>query len=125
MLIQRKGSLKANGIRWRRTSSAGAAHAEDGIKPFGRILSNLIAGHHAGLPDWYSSDTGGAALSVRLAEGRENLEHLSSIAAALSAKLLPMTRPAFVKAETRGLKRIIWPVFFVSSMVASRAELVD
>ena len=55
-------------------SSAGAALCEDAMGLPGRILAYLVAGHHAGLPDWYSSDTGSASLSARLPEGLENLQ---------------------------------------------------
>ena len=45
-------------------SSAGAIHAEHAAKseihPFERVLSYIIAGHHAGLPDWISE------LAIRL-----------------------------------------------------------
>jgi CRISPR-associated endonuclease Cas3-HD len=34
-------------------SSAGAACAEDRLQRPGRVLAYLIAGHHAGLPDWH------------------------------------------------------------------------
>lgn len=47
-------------------STAGAIHAIKSFDKHGRILAYLIAGHHAGLPDWYSSESGGKALSVRL-----------------------------------------------------------
>ncbi|MBV6446442.1 CRISPR-associated helicase Cas3' [Nitrosomonas sp.] len=47
-------------------STAGAIHAISSFDKHGRILAYLIAGHHAGLPDWYSSESGGKALSVRL-----------------------------------------------------------
>lgn len=47
-------------------STAGAIHAINTFDKHGRILAYLIAGHHAGLPDWYSSESGGKALSVRL-----------------------------------------------------------
>lgn len=47
-------------------STAGAIHAVNTFDKHGRILAYLIAGHHAGLPDWYSSESGGKALSVRL-----------------------------------------------------------
>lgn len=47
-------------------STAGAIHAINSFDKHGRILAYLIAGHHAGLPDWYSSESGGKALSVRL-----------------------------------------------------------
>ncbi|QXP90098.1 CRISPR-associated endonuclease Cas3'' [Methylococcus capsulatus] len=33
-------------------STAGAIHAIERLGPHGRILAYLIAGHHAGLPDW-------------------------------------------------------------------------
>lgn len=58
-------------------ASAGAALAEEKLGPcIGRILAYLSAGHHAGLPDWHSADTGNAALTARLVEGRVNLEHI-------------------------------------------------
>ncbi|MGD0665585.1 MAG: CRISPR-associated endonuclease Cas3'', partial [Rhabdochlamydiaceae bacterium] len=48
-------------------SSAGALHAINKFGGKGRVLAYLIAGHHAGLPDWNPSALGGA-LSVRLNE---------------------------------------------------------
>lgn len=48
-------------------STAGAIHAIRQFGHLGRILAYLIAGHHAGLPDWHATDTGGKALSIRLA----------------------------------------------------------
>ncbi len=47
-------------------STAGAQRAVDQFGLHGRILAYLIAGHHAGLPDWHTSETAGAALKVRL-----------------------------------------------------------
>jgi CRISPR-associated endonuclease/helicase Cas3 len=47
-------------------STAGAIHAVRQVGAHGRILAYLIAGHHAGLPDWDSADTGRKALSFRL-----------------------------------------------------------
>jgi len=47
-------------------STAGALHPVGRFGPIGRILAYVAAGHHAGLPDWYSDATGGAALQVRL-----------------------------------------------------------
>jgi CRISPR-associated endonuclease/helicase Cas3 len=80
-------------------SSAGAACAEDRLKKPGRTLSYLIAGHHAGLPDWHPADTGKAALQIRLEEGREHLLRILPFADEVMAKLHPVTRPpAFVNA---------------------------
>ena len=47
-------------------STAGAILAVEKFKLAGRIFSYLLAGHHAGLPDWVSDKTGKAALSIRL-----------------------------------------------------------
>jgi CRISPR-associated endonuclease/helicase Cas3 len=81
-------------------SSAGAARAEDRLKLVGRVLAYLVAGHHAGLPDWHPADTGNAALQIRLGEGRENLQRILPFADHILTKLHPVARPpAFVKAE--------------------------
>jgi len=47
-------------------STAGAIHAvrRNGVR--GRILAYLIAGHHAGLPDWFPGEAGGGCLESRL-----------------------------------------------------------
>lgn len=46
-------------------STAGAIHAIRQFGAHGRILAYLIAGHHAGLPDWHPAETGRKALSFR------------------------------------------------------------
>ena len=53
-------------------SSAGALHAVQKNGPIGKILAYLIAGHHAGLPDWHHEQGVSGALSERL----ENLGNL-------------------------------------------------
>lgn len=45
---------------------AGAIHAADSLGSYGRLLAYLIAGHHAGLPDWHPAEAKGAALSQEL-----------------------------------------------------------
>jgi CRISPR-associated endonuclease/helicase Cas3 len=47
-------------------STAGALHAVQKLGPYGNILAYLIAGHHAGLPDWNSEEEGRASLYQRL-----------------------------------------------------------
>lgn len=54
-------------------STAGAIHAVRQFDKHGRILAYLIAGHHAGLPDWHSGETGGKALSIRLGVEQNHL----------------------------------------------------
>ena len=44
-------------------STAGALHAIAELGLHGRNLVYLIAGHHAGLPDWHSADTGKSAFN--------------------------------------------------------------
>lgn len=45
---------------------AGAIHVAETLGPYGRLLAYLIAGHHAGLPDWHPGEAKGAALSQEL-----------------------------------------------------------
>lgn len=80
-------------------SSAGAACAEKRLGQAGRILSYLIAGHHAGLPDWEPSDTGAAALRFRLLEGSENLKRISVFAESVLSNIRDAKRPPFVKGD--------------------------
>jgi CRISPR-associated endonuclease/helicase Cas3 len=47
-------------------STAGAIYAIKKLGNAGRILSYIIAGHHAGLPDWLSSEAGNRSLIYRL-----------------------------------------------------------
>jgi CRISPR-associated endonuclease/helicase Cas3 len=79
-------------------SSAGAAYALDILGPkAGLAIAYLVAGHHAGLPDYFSSDTGRAALQIRLEEGRTNLGRIKSDAETIDQHLRhPIKPPAFV-----------------------------
>jgi len=75
-------------------SSAGAALAEEKLGPYaGRVLAYLAAGHHAGLPDWYASDTGNAALHTRLKEGESYLERIRLCCEEVLDKLRTLARP--------------------------------
>jgi len=56
-------------------STAGAIYAVDKFKAAGRVLAYLIAGHHAGLPDWAGDANAAASLSYRLGK-RQHLESL-------------------------------------------------
>ena len=78
-------------------SSAGAAFAEESFnqprRPIGRPLAYVVAGHHAGLPDWYEADSGNAALRIRLEEGRQNLERIRSAAKLYARNLRASVKP--------------------------------
>jgi len=72
-------------------STAGASYAVEQFGVHGRILAYLIAGHHAGLPDWHSGETGGAALNVRLGDK----SHLArALVQAIPQKILAQPKPA-------------------------------
>jgi len=47
-------------------STAGAVHAIKHLGEYGRVIAYLIAGHHAGLPDWNPDDGGQGSLQARL-----------------------------------------------------------
>ena len=59
-------------------SSAGALHAVEKLGGKGRLLAYLIAGHHAGLPDWYSAENSLSSLSQRL-EDRQHIQVISAV----------------------------------------------
>lgn len=63
-------------------STAGAVLATDRFGPAGRVLAYLIAGHHAGLADWFGG------LEVRLASADSRAELSESLAANPPAELL-------------------------------------
>jgi CRISPR-associated endonuclease/helicase Cas3 len=63
-------------------STAGAVLATDRFGPAGRVLAYLIAGHHAGLADWYGG------LEVRLVNADSRAELSESLAANPPAELL-------------------------------------
>lgn len=62
-------------------SSAGAALAEAHFGLPGRVLAYIVAGHHAGLPDYYACDGGLGALECRLEEGKKDLPGIEGIIA--------------------------------------------
>jgi CRISPR-associated endonuclease/helicase Cas3 len=80
-------------------SSAGAAFAVQKFNEFvGLTLAFLAAGHHAGLPDWFETDSGNAALRIRIEEGQKNLDAIRTKAEEISKNLRTLTKPPdFVK----------------------------
>ncbi len=76
-------------------STAGAIHAVRQFGAHGRILAYLIAGHHAGLPDWHAAETGGKALSIRL---RAEQNHLLD---RISAQIIPQEILTQLKPTTK------------------------
>jgi len=76
-------------------SSAGALHAEEALSALALPIAYVIAGHHAGLPDWSPADgAGNAALENRLKEGKKQDLLIQALCAAPEA-LLKTQPPAF------------------------------
>ncbi|WP_035416465.1 CRISPR-associated helicase/endonuclease Cas3 [Ferrimonas kyonanensis] len=72
-------------------STAGAMHAQVQLGPaYGSLLAYVIAGHHAGLPDWSG---GRAGLSYRLGEIGP-AEYQASIAATIPSEILQGELPS-------------------------------
>ncbi|CAH1905638.1 CRISPR-associated helicase Cas3 [Candidatus Nitrotoga sp. HW29] len=96
-------------------STAGAIHAVRQFGAHGRILAYLIAGHHAGLPDWHAAETGGKALSIRL--GAEQNYLLDRIPAqAIPQEILTQPTPtAKLRGGTAGLH--LWLRMLFSCLV--------
>ncbi len=90
---------------------AGAIHAVDSLGPYGRLLAYLIAGHHAGLPDWHPGEAKGSALSQELAAEIATL--VNAIAGgALPEILAPgITLPKPLIRETRELHQWLRMLF--------------
>lgn len=69
-------------------SEAGAAWAMKNFGNFlGKIFAYIIAGHHAGLPDWNTDNN--ASLIIRLKKGEKNLESIRNQVDSYINKILP------------------------------------
>ena len=74
-------------------STAGAIHSVNQLGPAGRILAYLIAGHHAGLPDWNTSEAGGSALSIRLENGKKKKYLEEALSNSVPQEILQQDKP--------------------------------
>ncbi len=95
-------------------STAGALFAIEKLKSAGLILSYLISGHHAGLPDWFHEKGVGGNLENRL----ENKELLEKIRAYIPGQVtenikIPHSRP--VDDDSRSFH--LWIRFLYSCLV--------
>jgi CRISPR-associated endonuclease/helicase Cas3 len=75
-------------------STAGAIHAIEKLGPRGRILAYLIAGHHAGLPDWNSVESGQSTLFNRVEEGKKKEYLQEALLAFPPAEILDQPHPS-------------------------------
>ncbi|MFO7579657.1 MAG: CRISPR-associated endonuclease Cas3'' [Nitrosomonas halophila] len=75
-------------------STAGAIHAIEKLGSQGRILAYLIAGHHAGLPDWNSAEGGQSTLFNRIEEGKKKAYLQEALFASPPVEILDQPRPS-------------------------------
>ena len=80
---------------------AGAIHAAEALGAYGQLLAYLIAGHHAGLPDWLPGAAGGAALSQELRDERSTLAQAMAAGPppAIISPRITLTRRAIRRSE--------------------------
>jgi CRISPR-associated endonuclease/helicase Cas3 len=96
-------------------STAGGLLAVDRFGELGRVFAYVIAGHHAGLPDWLSECSGGGSLAHRL--GRKELlqaAKTSGIPQQIVDGALPLEKP---RKNGTDLSRSMWVRMLYSCVV--------
>ncbi len=94
-------------------STAGAIHAIQKLEPpFGHIIAYLIAGHHAGLPDW---DGGKGSLKFRLTDGLA--EYHEALAENIPADILQGDYPELPKVAKSSESISLWMRVLFSCLV--------
>jgi CRISPR-associated endonuclease/helicase Cas3 len=98
-------------------STAGALCARRELGAMGRPLEYLIAGHHAGLPDWHAEEHGNACLESRLREGGDK-GLLDKVLGQIPETMLAVERPGFVPASFGGADGLhLWIRMLFSCLV--------
>lgn len=96
-------------------STAGAIHAVEKLGLRGRILAYLIAGHHAGLPDWNSPEEGQSTLFNRLQAGKDAGYLQEALAGGAPQGLLNQAVPA--ELPPSGASMALWVRMLFSCLV--------
>jgi CRISPR-associated endonuclease/helicase Cas3 len=94
-------------------STAGALQAIARLDRTGLILAYLVAGHHAGLPDWQSASSPQSSLQHRLVQA----ELLQQIASAVPEAVLNHPRPTDKAKSGTELSRSFWLRMLFSCLV--------
>lgn len=98
-----------------RHAIVGALHAQS-LGAYGNLLAYLIAGHHAGLPDWYPDDAPGAALSQELIDQREALA--DALSGGIPAEILDAGKGSLSKPPVREARELhLWLRMLFSCLV--------
>jgi len=94
-------------------STAGAIHAVNQFPPgLGHILAFLIAGHHAGLPDWFG---GRGSLQFRLKDGEA--EYKQALEAKIPSEILRGESPGLPDAVRSPENMALWIRMLFSCLV--------
>ena len=107
---------------------AGAIHAAEARGPYGRLLAYLIAGHHAGLPDWHPDEASGAALSQELQKERATLTQVRAggVPAEIIAPDIALPKPPIRKAEeVHGWLRMLFSCLVDADFLDTEAFMDD
>ncbi len=94
-------------------STAGALHAMARFDKPGLILAYLLAGHHAGLPDWQSARSPQSSLQHRLVQA----ELLQKVVTAVPEAILSYPRPSDKGKNGTDLSRSLWLRMLFSCLV--------
>lgn len=106
-------------------SNAGALHAEQNLGPNGRVLAYLIAGHHAGLPDWRPPDqqesgqvSALACLKARMESEEARREYAEAMAESVPIEILtPATARLLQPAQAARDGFALWARMLFSCLV--------
>lgn len=94
-------------------STAGALQAMARFDKPGLILAYLVAGHHAGLPDWQSENSPQSSLQYRLAQ----TELLQKVASVVPQAIQNYPRPKDKAKSGTDLSRALWLRMLFSCLV--------
>ncbi|MEZ5450354.1 MAG: CRISPR-associated helicase Cas3', partial [Thiolinea sp.] len=95
-------------------STAGASYAVEKLGVAGRILAYLIAGHHAGLPDWHQELGSGGALKKRL-ENKTHLQKATAVSIPADILAAPNLQPPALARQAENFA--LWVRMLFSALV--------
>ncbi len=107
---------------------AGAIHAAEVRGSYGRLLAYLIAGHHAGLPDWNPDEASGAALSQELKNERNTLTQAlaGGVPSEIIAPDIVLPKPPIRKVEeVHGWLRMLFSCLVDADFLDTEAFMDD
>ncbi len=108
-LFRQMGYQKSDIVGRPNHSTVGAVLSFEKFKssPVSRILAYIIAGHHAGLPDWYQDVAGGALIdriyrkSLNGSLDTNDLEYINKISEAMEKMAVPLPQSSPLRIKTK------------------------